>query len=615
MPGNHSPSVLALWLWAGCSAISRADDIGYLEKPIVVTANRTTQTMDETLASATVITRDEIERQQARSMQDLLHGIAGVNIANNGGPGKNTTLFLRGTESDHVLVLIDGVRMGSVSSGTTEIQNFPVELIERIEIVRGPRSSLYGPEAVGGVIHIFTRKGKKGLKPTFSFGGGSYGTISGSATLSGGSERGWFNLGVSGFNTNGFNACSGSPFPDSAGCFTFEPDKDGYRNISGSVRAGYRFDNGLDIEASFLHADGNNQFDGSFINRTQLMQQVLGGTARFSPLKRWDITLTAGRSRENSDNFLEKTFMTRFNARRDTASWQNDISLTPNQLLTLGADYLYDSIDSTSDFTITSRYNWGIFVQHQIALAAHKLQLSLRHDDNQQFGSQVTGSASWGYALTEQVRLTASFGNAFKAPTFNELYFPGFGNPDLKPEDARTVEIGAAGKFDWANWSLNLYETWIDDLIAYDAGIFTSANIDKARIRGLEALFSTRIKGWHLNSHLTFLDPIDRSTGISRGNILPRRSKQAFRIDAFRQFGNHYVLGAMFLAEGQRYDNLENTRTLDAYVKVDLRAEYLFNRHWRIQGRVENLFDKHYETAAFFNQPGRNFFVTLRYQP
>lgn len=184
MPGNHSPSVLALWLWAGCSAISRADDIGYLEKPIVVTANRTTQTLDETLASATVITRDEIERQQARSMQDLLHGIAGVNIANNGGPGKNTTLFLRGTESDHVLVLIDGVRMGSISSGTTEIQNFPVELIERIEIVRGPRSSLYGPEAVGGVIHIFTRKGKKGLKPTFSFGGGSYGTISGSATLS-----------------------------------------------------------------------------------------------------------------------------------------------------------------------------------------------------------------------------------------------------------------------------------------------------------------------------------------------------------------------------------------------------------------------------------------------
>ncbi len=610
---SYSPSILAL-LWAGYATVSWAENIGHLEEPVVVTATRTVQTVDETLASATIITRDEIERQQARSMQDLLHGIAGINIANNGGPGKNTTLFLRGTESDHVLILVDGIRMGSATSGTTEIQNLPVELIERIEIVRGPRSSLYGPEAVGGVIHIFTRKGKKGLKPTFSFGGGSYGTISGSATLSGGGERGWFNLGISGFDTNGFNACSGSPFPDGAGCFTFEPDKDGYHNISGSARAGYRFDNGLDVEASFLHSDGNNQFDGSFVNRTELVQQVFSGTARFSPLERWQVTLTAGRSREDSDNFLEKTFMTRFNTRRDTASWQNDITLTPSQLLTIGADYLYDSVDSTSDFTTTSRYNWGIFAQHQIALAAHKLQLSLRHDDNQQFGSQVTGGASWGYALTDQVRLTASFGSAFKAPTFNELYFPDFGNPDLKPEDARTVEFGAAGKFNWANWSVNVYETRIDDLIAYDASTFTSANIDEARIRGLEALFNTQIKGWHLNSNLTFLDPINRSNGISRGNILPRRGEQALRIDASRQFGD-YVLGAMFLAEGRRYDDLENTRKLSGYIKVDLRAEYLFNQHWRIQGRIENLFDKDYETAAFFNQPGRNFFVTLRYQP
>lgn len=614
--GGKMPNyiVLSLPLWLGISLLTTASakEIGHLEEPIVVTASRTDQTADETLASVTVITRDDIERQQARSMQDLLHGIAGINIANTGGPGKLTTLLMRGTESDHVLVLVDGIRMGSATSGFSEIQNYPVELIDRIEIVRGPRSSLYGPEAVGGVIQIFTRKGdKKGLKPTFSFGGGSYRTVSGAATLSGGNERGWFNLGISGSDTNGFNACKGS---FTAGCFTVEPDKDGYRNLSGSARAGYRFDNGLNIEANFLHSDGHYEYDGSFQNRTKLVQQVLGGTARYSPVEPWRITLTAGRSREDSDNFLNKVFATRYHARRDTLSWQNDITITPNQLLTIGTDYLYDHINSSEKFAKTSRYNWGVFAQHQLSLAAHKLQLSIRHDDNQQFGSQVTGGASWGYSLTDHVQLTAGFGSAFKAPTFNELYFPGFGNPDLGPEESRTAELGVAGRFDWGNWSLNLYETWIKNMISFNAATFSPDNIDKARIQGLEAILNTEIKGWLIQTNLTFMNPENRSKDANRGNTLPRRSNHAFRVDTSRQFGD-FVVGAMFLAEANRYDDLANNQKLNDYVKVDLRAEYLINSQWRIQGRIENLFDKDYETAAFFNQPGRNFFVTLRYQP
>ncbi|BBL35293.1 vitamin B12 transporter BtuB [Nitrosomonas stercoris] len=614
--GGKMPNyiVLSLPLWLGISLLTTASakEIGHLEEPIVVTASRTDQAADETLASVTVITRDDIERQQARSMQDLLHGIAGINIANTGGPGKLTTLLMRGTESDHVLVLVDGIRMGSATSGFSEIQNYPVELIDRIEIVRGPRSSLYGPEAVGGVIQIFTRKGnKKGLKPTFSFGGGSYRTVSGAATLSGGNERGWFNLGISGSDTNGFNACKGS---FTAGCFTVEPDKDGYRNLSGSARAGYHFDNGLNIEANFLHSDGHYEYDGSFQNRTKLVQQVLGGTARYSPVEPWRITLTAGRSREDSDNFLNKIFATRYHARRDTLSWQNDITITPNQLLTIGTDYLYDHINSSEKFAKTSRYNWGVFAQHQLSLAAHKLQLSIRHDDNQQFGSQVTGGASWGYSLTDQVQLTAGFGSAFKAPTFNELYFPGFGNPDLGPEESRTAELGVAGRFNWGNWSLNLYETWIKNMISFNVATFSPDNIDKARIQGLEAILNTEIKGWLIQTNLTFMNPENRSKDANRGNTLPRRSNHAFRVDTSRQFGD-FVVGAMFLAEANRYDDLANNQKLNDYVKVDLRAEYLINSQWRIQGRIENLFDKDYETAAFFNQPGRNFFVTLRYQP
>ncbi len=585
----------------------------HFEKPIIVTAARTAQSADASLASVTVITREDIERQQSRSIQDLLRGVTGVSIMNHGGPGKSTFVQMRGTESDHIMVMIDGIRVGSVTSGTTAFENIPLEQIERIEIVRGPRSSLYGSEAIGGVIQIFTRKGSggSGFSPSFSFGGGSYGTLNGSVGLSGSSGPGWFNLTASGIGTQGFNACTGS---DTAGCFTVEPDRDGYRNVAGSARAGYRFENGLEFDANFMHSAGRAHFDGSFVNVSETLQQVFGGSARYSPLDFWRVNLTAGRSREDSDNFLERLFMSRFDTTRDTVSLQNDFTLNPNHQLTVGMDYLHDHIDSSEVFTKTSRANWGAFSQYLATIDRHRAQLSLRYDDNQQFGSWVTGGAGWGYTITDRISLTANFGSAFKAPTFNELYFPGFSNPDLRPEESRSFEFGARGNMAWGKWSLNVYDTRIDNMIAFDANIFAPANISQARIRGLEAVLSTTIRGWLLNGNLTFLDPENRSADASRGNILPRRAEQSFRLDIDREFGK-YRVGAMFLAEGERFDDLGNTRKLDSYVKFDLRAEYVLSKHWRLQGRIENLFDKHYETAAFFNQPGRNFFAMIRYQP
>lgn len=606
------PATAALLL----STIPIAFAFNNAEKPIVVTASRTAQTTDETLAAVTVINRKDIERQQARSIQDLLRGMPGINIANNGGPGKTTSVFMRGTNSDHVLVMIDNIKVGSATLGTTAFENIPLEQIERIEIVRGPRSSLYGSEAIGGVIHIFTRKGEgRGFKPSFSFGGGSYGTLNGSVGLSNSGKQGWFNITASGIGTKGFNACTGKPAPDGAGCFTNEPDRDGYRNIAGSMRAGYRFKNGLEIDANFMHSAGKSEFDGSFVNKFVLSQQVFGGSARFSPMNFWRFNLIAGRSRENSDNFNDNVFQTQFNTTRDTISVLNNFTIDESHLLTVGMDYQNDHVDSTEAFVVTKRNNWGVFAQHQASLAKHNLQLSLRHDDNQQFGSRVTGSAGWGYAITDNLHLTANFGSAFKAPTFNELYFPDFGNANLRPEESRSFEFGVRGNTNWGNWSLNMYETRIDNLIAFDASTFAPANINKARIRGLEAIVSTQIIGWQLNGNLTFLDPENRSASANRGNILPRRSEQSFRLDAYRTFLDKLMLGAMFLAEGERFDDLDNTRKLDSYTKFDLLAEYNLSKHWRLQGRIENLFNERYETASFFNQPGRNFFVTLRYQP
>ncbi|MCB1986707.1 MAG: TonB-dependent receptor plug domain-containing protein, partial [Nitrosomonas sp.] len=351
------------------------------KEPITVTATRTAQTADAQLASMTVISRDDIERQQARSIHDLLRGAPGINIVNNGGPGKSTFMQMRGTETDHILVLIDGIKVGSATSGTTPFENIPVEQIERIEIVRGPRSSLYGSEAVGGVIQIFTRKGdgKRGFRPIFSFGGGSYGSMNGSVGLSGSSKQGWFNLTASGRGTKGFNSCTGSDF---AGCFSSnpDPDRDGYRNVSGSANAGYRFKNGLEIGANFMQSEGRTEFDASdpfsgFIspNKSELMQQVFGGTLKYSPVDFWRLNVIAGRSKDYLDSFNGHDLTSRFNTIRDTISILNDLTLHKDHLLTIGMDYqnddagdsIIDPTDPSIDFTTTSRTNWGTFAQHQ----------------------------------------------------------------------------------------------------------------------------------------------------------------------------------------------------------------------------------------------------------
>lgn len=620
----HFPVVVVLYLSLVGVALAGNDE---QRKTVIVTATRTAQTADEVLSSVTVISREDIERRQARSVEDLLRGTQGISITNNGGPGKNTSVFMRGTESDHILVLIDGVRAGSATSGGAAYGNIPIEQIERIEIVRGPRSSLYGSEAIGGVIQIFTRKGgKEGFTPSFSIGGGSYGTFNGSAGLSGRSKRGWFNMNISGKNTNGFNSCSGKPYPNGAGCFTNEPDRDGYQNVAGSFRAGYLFKNGLDIETNFMRSSGKVNYDGKYSNKSELVQQVFGGKARYSPFEFWKVTLAGGRSRENSKDFLGqgKNFKSRFDSRRDTITLQNDFTLNKSHLLTVGADYKNDTVSSSEDFEVTSRNNLGAFAQHQATVFKQDLELSIRYDENEQFGGNVTGGAGWGYTVTEWLRFTANVGTAFKAPTFNELYYPGgYSNANLRPEESVSYEFGTSGKIKQTNWALNIYETQIHDLIANDAS-WVPQNINKVRIRGFEGMISTRIKKWQINTNLTLLDAQNKSSGINRGNILPRRAKESFRFDVNRKFDkfklfglsfNKYTIGTQLLVVGQRYDDLANTRKLDSYVKLDIRGEYTLNQNWRLQGRIENISNERYETASFYNQPGRNFFITLRYQP
>lgn len=583
--------------------------------PIVVTATRTPEPESQTLASVSVIDRAQIERRQAVSVPDLLRGLPGVNVVGSGGPGQPASVFVRGTDADHVLVLIDGVKVGSATLGIVPFQDLPIAQIDRVELVRGPRSSLYGSEAVGGVIQIFTRKGGGALTPRVSFAAGTYDSASLSLGVSGGGEQGWFNLGASLEQTDGFNACDGQPFPF-AGCGVYEWDRDGYSNRSANARAGYRFSDQAQVDFHLLRSDNQTDFDGGpYSGNTSISaQQVLGASARLQPLTPWTLILSAGRSWDKYRAYFEGEFLDRFDTQRDSLSLQNDLVLVPGQLLTLGLDYQNDRVDGSVAYTEDSRDNLGIFGEYQGGWGPVNAKLSLRRDDNQQFGYHDTGNMALGYLFSTGIQVTLSYGTAFKAPTFNDLYYPVFGNSDLDPEQSRSVEFDISGTLPGGNWGLNLFQSEIDELIAFDAMTFQVDNIDQARIRGLEAFTNLELWSWQWGLTLTLLDPVNQSQGPNAGNLLPRRPQQNAELDLHRGFGPWSVGGTLYYA-GRRYDDLANSVSLAPYTLLDLRLEYAFSPAVRVQGRLSNVLDEDYETAAYYNQPGRAFMLTFRYEP
>ena len=568
-----------------------------------VTATRTSQA--SSIAATTVFERTDIERLQVNTAEELLRRATGVNLINNGGPGKSTSLQIRGSNDKHVLVMIDGVRIGSATSGVAALQNLPVEQIERIEIVRGPRSSLYGSEAIGGVVQIFTRKGGDGLTPYFSTTVGSRQHRAATAGASGGNDNAWFNLGVSSLDTEGYDARPSR-----------EVDHDGYRELSANLSGGYRFANGLLLDANLLQVESHNDYDSGNKANADSVLSAYGVRAKYSPVSFWDVTLQVGHSEDKNENFKDSTFDTRYDTRRDSASWQNDFALSENQLLTVGYDWQQDSISSSVDYPEDSRYNHGLFAQYLLHAGRHEWQLGLRHDDNEAYGEHTTGSVGYGYALTDSISLTSSYGTAFSAPTFNQLYFPGYGNPDIQAETSRNLEVGLRGQHRWGSWSANAFRNDIDDMIASVrvGGVSMAENVDKARITGLELEVLTQQLGWSWQANLTLQDPENRSSSADDDLLLRRVPEQIFNLDVDRRFGR-IGLGASVHAEGRRWDNATNTSDLHGYNTVELRAEYWLSHAWRVQARVSNLFDNEYETAATYTQPGRAGYLTLRYQP
>ena len=586
---------------------------GGMESPVLVTATRTAQIADETLSSVTVITDEDIRQRQARSVADVLRNEVGLQVVSSGGRGAATSYFMRGAESDHILVLIDGIKVGSATLGVTQLQDIPVELIERIEIVRGPRSSLYGSEAVAGVIQVFTYKGADTLTPSLTLGAGTDNFFKASAGLRGGVDSLFYNLSISGEKTDGIDSCRSSAATNFTACFTDESDDDGYENLAGSLRVGLALENGSELSFNALHSESEAEFDGSFQNESESVQQVFGLNANIALSQEWLVKFNWGQSKDYSDNFLNGQKVSNFETTRETSSIQNDITLFDENTLTIGADFQSDEIESTANYAETERQNLGGFIQYLGTTDYLDYDVNLRHDDYDQFGSEITGSLGIGMNLSDSLRMIASYGTGFKAPTFNELYYPGFGNSELKPEETRAFEIGMRGRYASTAWSITWFNTLIDELIGFDSS-FSPVNIDQARVKGVEFDVDSHIgENWKLGANFTWQDPKNESA-LNDGNQLVRRSKRSGRVDLdFIQ--NTWSVGVAVIAAGKSYDDLANTRELGAYQLVDLRGQVELHQDWLLQLRVENLFDQDYETSSDYNQPGLGAYLTLRFLP
>lgn len=569
---------------------------------IVVTATRTAQTVDETLAAVTVITRKDIERSQAQSLPELLAGTPGLSIASNGGAGKTTSIYLRGANDDHVLVLVDGIRIGSATKGVAAFQDIPLDQIERIEIVRGPRSTLYGSGAIGGVIQIFTRQ--KGEAFTATAGIGSQDTQRTTAGVGGSVGDVSWRLNASRFYTNGINARPAH----------IDKDQDGYENKAFSLAMAWKLNADQRVTFDLMHAQGENEYDGGSTKRGahgESVQQVLSLGLHSRLSERWQSTLRVGQSLDASDDWASATAVSKtyFDTRRDSISWQNDFALGQD-VLTLGVDAVDDRVSSTTNYTLKSRMEKALFGQYQFNLGRHELLAGLRHLDNEQFGGHTTGNLDWGYSLSSGLRLRAGYGTAFKAPTFNQLYYPdvGFykGNPSLRPETSKTGEIGIRGGTGGFSWDVSLFRTDVENLIA---GLYPPTNTARARMAGGELGLAFTLHDWQVRLAVSNAETEDRATG----KRLVRRPEWTGRVEADRVIGKTRF-GVTVYGQDESFDDTANTKHIHGFALVDLRLERPISDRLTIQAKASNLLDKPYETISGYASPGRVLFVGLNYR-
>ena len=578
--------------------------------PIVVTASRSPQRLLDLVADVTVIDAADIARGGAQGLVALLQRQPGVEITQNGGPGSTAGVFLRGANAAQTLVLIDGLRVASASNGAAALEAIPPEQIERIEILRGPASSLYGADAIGGVIQIFTRRGETGVHANGSLGGGTYSSFAGSAGVAGGTDATRGSVQISGRRSDGFNAIV------NPANFSYDADRDGYRNasINASGRLQYAPAHALSVQYFRSHLD--NQFDGgdAYDDRTLTTITAWRATLDDDWMARWHSTLTVG---DGSDRSVSKTGFGAFPfvTHQHQYGWQNDVTL-PAGALTLALERREERVDTDAGFAVRARDTNSLTGVYRIDADAHALQVNVRHDDSTQFGARTTGAVAWGYRFLPDWRVTASTGTAFKVPTFNDLYFPGFSNPDLRPETSRNIEVGlhTLGHARDIGWDAHAtaYRNRVRDLIVFECDAdFNCApgNVADARLQGVTLAGRFTWRDTAINGSVDIQSPRDSASG----RLLPRRARRHGVVALSQPYGRALLIVEV-VGSSARFDDAANVRRLAGYGIVNVALEWAIEARTTLFVRGDNVFDRDYELAADFATGGARVLAGIRWR-
>ena len=560
---------------------------------IIVTATRTPIQQADATIPVTVITREDIALSLATDLSELLRFQAGIDIGRNGGPGQATSVFMRGTESNHTLVLIDGVRMNPGTIGGAAVQNISPEMIERIEIVKGARSALFGTDAIGGVINVITRRTEQGFVEA-GVGSGSFATQSGHVSVGSRTDATEFGINLDWQETDGY-----APRIDSE-------LKRGYENLSANVYASRRAGN---HELSLRHwrGEGNVEYLDLFLAPVdQDYENAVTALALESrPTEAGSSKLVLSFAEDRIQQQQTPDFV---NSERLGLDWQYSHALE-NHTLT-GGVYFVDEDASTLSFgsgfderTLTR----AIFLQDQLAFGRHRAFVALRLSDHESFGNHTTWNAEYAYAISDAVTLNLGLGHAFRAPDATDRF--GFGgSPDLQPEIADEQQLGihyiAAERH---SFDVEFYANRIQDLIEYNFDTFTLQNLDEARIRGAQLGYEYRGERFVLRADLVK----QRAENANTGERLLRRAEETATISFTQSIGTHRV-GLSILASGERPDF--GGVVLPGYVVANVTGSLQLNEQWQLDARIENLGDTEYQTAADYRMQERSGFVELRYR-
>jgi len=586
-----------------------------LEEIDVTTPLRVSEKAKNVIADTTVITSDEIERAGLSTIPQLLQQQPGIEVKTTGGPASVSTIFLRGTSSTHIIFLIDGLRVGSATTGSAAIQNIPLAQIERIEIVRGPASSLYGQDGIGGVIQIFTKKGKKGFHPYVSVGYGRYKTKEMAAGVSAGNDSTSFALNLSGINSDSFSA-----LVPNANLAENENnlDKDNYRNRAISSSLSHQFNDEIKIDFQYFLTTGRLKSDNSFNagafkdERNKTKQEAYSTKLSGNISDDWESSLRIGKGIDLSTFDQVGSDHAKFKTSQYQLTWQNNINLDYGSLVLL-YDFLEEDLSSTAAFEETKRDNHGFVLGYNLQLEEHTIQTSLREDVNSQYDNETTGSIGYAYQINNLWKVSSSFGTAFVAPSFNQLYFPGgFGNPNLKPETSKNIEASLKYSDNSTSISLTAYQNTIDDFIANNDA-FLPDNINRAKIQGMTLAADHFFGNLQLKGNMTNESPKNEDTD----KYLPSRAN-LYGSAHLNYYVQDLIFGLEQIGSGSRYNNASNTVKIKGYMITNLVTNYVINEKFKVNVRLDNALDKDYALADAgrgftFQTPGRSLSANIRY--